>query len=166
MKLHRDFKEFLSLLLSHQVRFLVIGAHALAVHGRPRYTGDLDIFIDPTKANAKRLLLALSEFGFGGVGLRVEDFITPDRVAQLGYPPVRIDILTAISGVTFAQAWRGRKVSRIGTLELVFIGASEFMINKRASGRPKDLADIALLEESLAGKPASPPPKPHRPRRP
>ena len=161
MKLQPDFKEFLRLLLSHRVRFVIVGAHALAAHGKPRFTGDIDVFIEPTKANAARLLGALADFGFGSVGLRLEDFTQPDRIAQLGYPPVRIDLLTGISGVTFREAWKGRVATRLGGLDVAVLGVQEFVKNKRAAGRPKDLADVALLEESQLTTP--PRGKPRRP---
>ena len=158
MKLQPDFKEFLRLLLSHRVRFVVVGAHALAAHAEPRFTGDLDVFVEPTKANATRLLAALAEFGFGTVGLTAEDFTRPDRVAQLGYPPVRIDLLTSISAVTFPEAWKGRVATRLGGLDVAVLGVRELVKNKRAAGRPKDLADLALLTGS-APAPARPPAK-------
>ncbi len=153
MKLHADFKEFLRLLISHRVRFVVVGAHALAAHGSPRYTGDLDVLVEPSAANARRLIAALDAFGFGSIGLELEDFTRANRVAQLGYPPVRIDVLTGISGVGFAEAWRGRRRARLAGLVVPFLGADAFIKNKRAAARPKDLADIALLEEALAKSP-------------
>jgi hypothetical protein len=164
MKLQPDFKEFLRLLLSHRVRFVIVGAHALAAHGKPRFTGDIDVLVDPTRANAARLLAALTDFGFGAIGLRVEDFTEPDRVAQLGYPPVRIDLRTGISGVTFREAWAGRVATRLGGLDVAVLGVREFLKNKRAAGRPKDLADIALLEEgtTVSVRPRTTEPKPRR----
>ena len=163
MKLQPDFKEFLRLLLSHRVRFVIVGAHALAAHGKPRFTGDIDVFVEPTKANAARLLGALADFGFGTAGLRAEDFTQPDRIAQLGHPPVRIDLLTSISGVTFREAWKGRVATRLGGLDVAVLGVRELVKNKRASGRPKDPADVALLEDSRA-VPAPSRPRPPGPR--
>src|SRR5262249_25595677 len=127
-----------------------------AAHAEPRFTGDLDVFVEPAKANATRLLAALAEFGFGTVGLSAEDFTRPDRVAQLGYPPVRIDILTSISGVTFREAWKGRVATRLGGIDVAVLGVQELVKNKRAAGRPKDLADLALLATNMPS-PAPPP---------
>lgn len=152
MTLHDDFREFLRLLISHRVRFVVVGAHALAAHGSPRYTGDLDVFVEPTAANARRLLAALHDFGFGALGLVERDFTRANRVAQLGYPPVRIDVLTGISGVGFGEAWRGRRRARLAGLQVPLLGVDEFIKNKRAAARPKDLADIALIQEALAAR--------------
>ena len=163
MSLHRDFEEFLRALHSHEVRYLVVGAHALAVHGAPRYTHDLDVFVQPTKANARRLVAALGDFGFGAAGVTVDDFTTSDRVVQLGVAPVRIDILTGIAGVSFAEAWRGRLTTRLNDLELPVLGLAEYVKNKKAAGRPKDTADLALLEEARAvSPPGRPSPRPER----
>jgi hypothetical protein len=145
--LHKDFKEFLQLLTAHRVKFLIVGAHALAAHGQPRYTGDLDVFVESSEKNAKRVVKALAEFGFGSVGLVLRDFTTRGRVTQLGFPPVRIDILTSISGVSFATAWEGRKRGTLGGVAVSYLGKREFIRNKTRAGRPKDLADLALLRE-------------------
>jgi hypothetical protein len=147
MALHPDWLEFLCLLRSHEVRFLVVGAHALAAHGAPRFTGDLDLLVERSAENAGRLLGALERFGFGGLGLTVRDFTRPSRVAQLGRPPVRIDILTSLSGVSFAAAWRGRVEAELGGVTIAVLGLAELRRNKRAAGRPKDLADLAALDE-------------------
>jgi len=147
MKLPPEWREFIGLLCSHHVRFLVVGAHALAAHGRPRATQDIDLFVDPTEANARRLCAALADFGFSALGRKVEEFAKPDRMATLGTPPLRIDVMTSISGVSFRQAWRGRLTTRVDGKEVGFLGRAEFLRNKKASGRPKDLLDLALLEE-------------------
>jgi hypothetical protein len=102
MVLPSDWSELLRLLRAHRVRFLIVGAHALAAHGRPRYTADLDLFVEPSERNARRLLGALEEFGFGGLGLWVADFATPGKVVRLGRAPMTVDLLTSISGVSFA----------------------------------------------------------------
>jgi hypothetical protein len=143
-----DWKEFLSLLVSHRVRFLVVGAHALAVHGRPRLTGDLDVWVDATPANARRVLAALAEFGFGSVGLGEADFTRPGMVIALGNPPLRVDVLTSISGVSFERAWRGRVRHRLSGVTVGVLGRREYRANKRAAGRPKDLLDLELLDET------------------
>jgi hypothetical protein len=134
-------------LISNRVRFLVVGAHALAAAGRPRATQDLDIFVEPTAVNAARLGSALRDFGFPALADQAACFASGDRMATLGKPPLQIDILNAITGVRFAAAWRGRRRVRIDSLVVPFLGARELVRNKRAAGRAKDLADIALLTE-------------------
>lgn len=146
--LNQDFREFVELLGSTGVEYLVVGGYALAAHGHPRYTGDLDIWIRSTPANVDRLLQALSRFGFGSLGLKREDFLQPGAVVQLGYPPSRIDLLTGLSGVDFDACYPNRVEMTIAGVCLPFIGLAEFRANKRAAGRAKDLADL----ESLDGK--------------
>ena len=141
----RDFVEMLSALSAAGARFLVVGAHALAAHGVPRATGDLDIWIQATPENASRVYQALKNFGAALHDLGVEDLSKPDTVFQIGLPPSRIDILSSISGVDFDRAWPGRIEITIGELRVGVIGRSDFITNKRATGRPKDLADIELL---------------------
>ena len=141
-----DFEELFGCLTARNVRFVVVGGHALAYHGRPRYTKDLDVFVEPTAENATRLLGALEDFGFGGLGLTEADFDTPGKVVQLGVAPNRIDLLTAIDGVSFDQAWQGRVAGRFGTESVPFLGRRELLANKRAVGRLQDLADIETLE--------------------
>jgi hypothetical protein len=141
-----DFEELFECLTARNVRFVVVGGHALAYHGRPRYTKDLDVFVEPTAENAERLLAALEDFGFGGLGLTMSDFDKPGRIVQLGVAPNRIDLLTAIDGVSFDQAWQGRVAGRFGTESVPFLGRRELLANKRAVGRLQDLADIELLE--------------------
>jgi hypothetical protein len=126
--------------------YLVVGAHALAAHGRPRATGDLDIWVRPTAGNARRVHAALAAFGAPLDELTVEDLTQPDLIYQIGVVPARIDILTGISGVEFAEAWAGRMTIRIGELEVPVIGREALIRNKRAAGRPRDLADVAELE--------------------
>ena len=140
-----DFEELFGYLTARNVRFVVVGGHALAYHGRPRYTKDLDVFVEPTAENATRLLGALEDFGFGGLGLTEADFDTPGKVVQLGVAPNRIDLLTAIDGVSFDQAWQGRVAGRFGTESVPFLGRRELLANKRAVGRLQDLADIEAL---------------------
>jgi hypothetical protein len=124
---------------------VVVGGHALAYHGRPRYTKDLDVFVEPTPENAARLLLALADFGFSSLELKAADFDRPGMVVQLGIAPNRIDLLTAIDGVSFDQAWQGRVAGRFGTESVPFLGRRELFANKRAVGRLQDLADIEAL---------------------
>ncbi len=150
MKLPPDWSEFIGLLAAHRVRYLIVGAHALAANGRPRATQDIDFWVKPTADNASRLCAALCDFGFADLAGAVEQFSTPERMATLGHPPLRIDIMTSIDGVTFDDGWKGRLEAKLGQHTVPFLGREEFLRNKRASGRPKDLADIALLTEADA----------------
>ena len=151
MALHADWKEFLSLLNSHRVRFVVVGAHALAAHGQPRFTGDLDVLVEPTPTNAKRVLEVLRAFGFGGLKISQSDLDRAEMVIRLGQAPVGIDILTSISGVAFATAWKNRVRTTLGGVKIAVLSAADFVRNKRAAGRPKDLLDIELLRPSRRG---------------
>jgi hypothetical protein len=145
--MNRDFVEMLSALSAAGARFLVVGAHALAAHGTPRATGDLDLWIDATPENAARVLRALTAFGAALFDLTVEDLSKPDTVFQIGLPPSRIDILSSISGVEFSDAWPRRLEVTIAGLPVGVIGRSDFIANKRATGRRKDLMDIDLLPD-------------------
>jgi hypothetical protein len=141
-----DFIDLLRAFNAADVRFLVVGAYALALHGRPRATGDLDLWIDATPDNAARLMEALAAFGAPLAGVSVADFAREGIVYQIGVPPGRIDILTKLTGLTFADAWSGRLKRPFGDVEVDFIGRDAFLRNKRATGRPKDLGDIEGLE--------------------
>ena len=143
--LNKDFKEFAALLNSTGVEYLIVGGYALAAHGHPRYTGDLDIWLRRDDHNIAKLLDVLGKFGFGSLGLVAEDFLKPGAVIQLGYPPARIDLLTDIDGVEFDACHAKRATVSWDGIELPFIGLEEFRINKRAAGRDKDLADLASL---------------------
>jgi len=143
---NKDFKEFVGLLNSRAVKFLIVGGHAVGLHGHPRYTGDLDIWIATHPANAKRVAEVLKDFGFGGLKFSAKDFERPGYAIQLGRPPYRIDILTSIDGVAFAHAYKSRKVVKTGGVKLPFIGLGDLLKNKRATARPQDLADVAHLE--------------------
>jgi len=147
--MNQDFIDFLAALLRADVRFLVVGAHALAVHGVPRATGDIDIWIERTASNVDRVWRALQDFGapVHVLHLSKEDLLRPDMVVQIGLPPRRIDLLTDLSGVTFADAWADRMVHRLHAFDVPFLGRTAFLQNKRASGRFKDLADIEALGE-------------------
>jgi hypothetical protein len=148
MELPRDWSEFIGLLCAHRVQFLVVGGHAMAIHGRPRFTEDLDVFIAATPANVKRLAAALQEFGFHDLAAASDQFTGPDRMASLGTKPLRIDITNSIDGVSFASAWKSRVRARFGGHVVGFIGYRHFLRNKRAAGRAKDLLDLELLAES------------------
>lgn len=125
----------------------MVGAHALAVAGRPRATQDLDIFVEATRENAARLGDALRAFGFPMLADQAHRFAEPDRMATLGTPPLQIDVMTSITGLTFEEAWAGRVVARLDDVEVPFLGPAGLKRNKRASARPKDIADLALLAE-------------------
>jgi hypothetical protein len=144
--LNKDFKEFVELLNSTGVEYLIVGGYALAAHGHPRYTGDLDIWIRPSEGNIKRLLDVLARFGFASLGISTKDFMEPGAIVQLGYPPARIDLLTSIDGVEFDACLARRVVMNISGVDLPIIGLDEFRANKRASGRAKDLADLESLD--------------------
>ncbi len=144
-----DFHDMLNALVNAEVRFLVVGAHALAVHGVPRATGDLDVWVRPDAENASRVIQALTRFGapINDLGIRIDDFTKPELVAQLGLPPYRIDFLTSISGVDFEDAWNERVEAEIESVRVPVLGLKSFVQNKRASGRTKDVADLESLGE-------------------
>lgn len=143
-----DFKEFVALFNSNQVDYLVVGGYALAAYGHPRYTGDLDFWIGTDPANAEKVVVSLAQFGFSSLGIQVEDLTLPNQVLQLGYAPARIDLLTSIDGVTFAECHARKIVVKIDGLDICFISQDDFKRNKRATGRLKDLADLEALERS------------------
>jgi hypothetical protein len=146
MEAHPDFKDLLALLNEHKVEYIIVGAYALAFHGAPRFTGDIDIYVNPTKENANRIVSALSAFGFGTLGLTPEDFQKLDQVIQLGVPPVRIDLITSVTGVSWDQASVGKMPGNYGDIPVFFLGRAQYIANKKATGRSKDLADIEALE--------------------
>ena len=144
----RDFCELLECFNAAGVKAIIVGAYALGFHGAPRMTGDLDLLVQPSADNAKRAMEALAAFGFGEAGLAAADFQQPDVVVQLGVPPVRVDLLTGITGVTWEEAWAGRITGDFGGVPVAFIGLTELRRNKLAAGRHKDLADLEALGES------------------
>ncbi len=144
--LSRDFSEFIELLNEHEVRYLVVGGYAVAFHGHPRYTKDLDIWIEISPENAERVIKALEKFGFGSLGLRASDFLETDQIIQLGYPPNRIDMLTTLNNVKFKDCYDARVEVEIRGHKINFIDLENLKQNKRATGRPQDLADAANLE--------------------
>ena len=147
MELSPDLNELLRLFHSHGVESVVVGAHALAHHGAPRFTGDLDLFVAPTRENATKILGSLEAFGFGGLGLNVDDFSTPDQVIQLGTPPSRVDILTSLSGVSWETARATAVHTQFGDIPVLVLGRDELIANKRATGRLKDQADLEAIGE-------------------
>lgn len=148
----------LAALQNTAARFLVVGAHAMAVHGVPRATGDLDIFIPPDLENAKRVLKALVEFGapIHSANLTAEDLARPGIVYQVGLPPRRVDLITEIDGLTFDEAWESRVIREAAGLQIPFLGREALLRNKKASGRTKDLADVELLERRSPDEPRPP----------
>jgi hypothetical protein len=144
-KLPKDLREFIVLLNSHEVRYLIVGGYAVAYHGYPRATGDIDFFVEVSEENAAKLAAALIDFGFGDLGLTAQDFLESGKIIQLGYPPNRIDLLTSISGVSFAEAWDDRVTDELDGLPVNFIGRRMLLTNKAAAGRPQDKADLDSL---------------------
>jgi len=142
----QDFKEFIELLIKHKAEYLIVGGYAVGIHGHPRYTGDLDIWLNPSLQNAALILKSVNEFGFSSYGLTESDFTKPGNVIQLGYPPLRIDLLTEIDGVTFDICYKNRKEVTIENLQVNFIGYDDLLKNKKQSGRPRDIDDIDNLK--------------------
>ena len=142
----QDFREFIELLVKNKAEYLVVGGYAVGIHGHPRYTGDLDIWLNATPLNAERILQSVNEFGFSSFKLTQEDFTKPGNVIQLGYPPLRIDLLTEIDGVSFEECFRNRKEVSIDNLTVNFIGYEDLLKNKKESGRPRDIDDIDHLK--------------------
>ena len=145
MNLNQDFQEFVELFVAHDVEFLIVGGYALAAHGHPRYTKDLDVWVWIGPENTQRIIKAIEEFGFGGLGLTAADFQEPDVMVQLGQEPQRIDILTYASGLDFSDAYKNRVYITIGDVQVPFISSDDLRTNKLATGRPRDIADVADL---------------------
>lgn len=141
----QDFKEFVALLIKHKAEYLIVGGYAVGVHGHPRYTGDLDIWLNPTQENADRILACVNEFGFNSFGLKQDDFTRTGNIVQLGYPPLRIDLMTQIDGVTFNECYQNKIQVDIEGLLVNFIGYNDLIKNKKESGRLRDLDDIENL---------------------
>jgi hypothetical protein len=146
MMLNKDFKEFIELLNENNVGYLVVGGYAVAFHGHPRYTKDLDVWIDLSPDNADKILNALKQFGFGSLGLKPDDFLEDGQIIQLGYPPNRIDILTTLTDLKFTDCYKARVEAKIQGLQINFIDIDNLKKNKRATGRPQDLVDAENLE--------------------
>jgi hypothetical protein len=149
-KLPHDWHEFIASLSSHRVRFLIVGAHAMAHHGAVRFSQDLDVFVEPSETNARRLGAAFADFGYPALSRAWKRLARPDRMATLGVPPLQIDVMTSITGVSFRTAWKGRKMVAIAGKKVPVIGRAALIANKSATGRAKDAADLALLEEATA----------------
>ena len=145
MKLVRDFEQFIELLNKNEVSYLVVGGYAFAIHAFPRFTNDIDILILIEDTNADKLIKVLSEFGFNSLEFKKEDFLSSNKIIQLGNPPYRINILTSIDGVDFNEAWDRKIVAKYGDQNIYFISKEDLIKNKTASGRKKDLDDLDHL---------------------
>lgn len=149
MQLSRDFRDFIDCLIDHEVRFLIVGGYAVAAHGHPRLTKDLDVWILADPANANRVIAALDDFGFAGIGVDPSDLSVPGKLLQLGRPPQQIDILTSIDGVAFEDCYARRLELSVGGPTVPFIGFDALITNKLASGRHQDLADVEALQLAI-----------------
>ncbi len=148
MILEKDFEDFIALLNKHQADYMVVGGYALAFHGKPRHTGDLDIWIAISNENANKILAVIKEFGMGSLGFTKEDFLKPGYISQIGYPPLRIDILNEIDGLNFEEARKNMQgIDLEEGLKINYIGLHDFIRNKMASGRIQDLADIREIQK-------------------
>ena len=145
MEAQKDFKELLGLFNKHKVEYVIVGAYALAFHGCPRYTGDLDLLVKPYPDNAKRIIEAIKEFGFESLNLTIDDFSSPEKVIQLGVPPICIDLITSLTALTWDQVESHKVKGEYGNIPTYFIGKDEFIINKKSLGRHKDLADVESI---------------------
>ena len=141
LNIPKDFREFIQLLNSNKVRYLVVGGYAVAYHGYPRSTGDIDFFLERTPDNADAVLQCLDDFGFESLGITKKDLLNPEQVIQMGYPPLRIDLLISIDGVSFETAWKNRVIVHMEELEVNFMSKEDLNKNKKSTGRLKDQAD-------------------------
>ena len=151
MTLAQDFEDFVRLLNKHNVDYMVVGGYALAFHGKPRHTGDLDIWINSSEDNAIKLVLTIKEFGLASLGLTKSDFMQEGYVTQIGYPPLRIDILNSIDGVKFEDAYQNKLIIEVDGIEIKYIGLKDFIENKTASGRIQDIVDLKEIKKINKG---------------
>jgi hypothetical protein len=147
MRVEKDFKEFIELLNENKVKYLVVGGFAFAFYVEPRFTKDIDIFVEASEENSKKIINTLIGFGFGNIGLKEEDFQKQDQIIQLGYAPVRIDILTSIASVSFESAWKNKVEGKYGDICCFFISKEDLIQNKQAVARPMDIADVKKLKK-------------------
>jgi hypothetical protein len=147
MKVEKDYEELLILFNKYDVKYCIIGAFALAFYAKPRYTKDIDILVEPSSQNAKRILAALNDFGFSELALSEQDFLQPGQIIQLGYEPVRIDIITSIEGIEFSDIWRNHSSGKFGNTVVFYIGLTELIQSKTNADRLQDRADLELLEK-------------------
>jgi hypothetical protein len=147
-KVEKDYEELLRLFNKNKVRYCIVGAYALAFYARPRYTKDMDILVEPAIENAARIIRSLQEFGFKSSALTEKDFSQQNRIIQLGYEPLRVDILTSIEGCSFKEVWRNKITFRYGRQKAFFIGIGELIKNKKSSNRKQDKVDLDILLQS------------------
>jgi predicted nucleotidyltransferase len=147
MTLDKDFEDFVALLNKHNVTYMVVGGYALAFHGKPRHTGDLDIWIDMSVENAEKMVSVMDEFGMASLGMKPSDFLVQGGIAQIGYPPLRIDILNEIDGIDFKDAWPNKLIIDVDGLPVNYIGLNDLIKNKRVSGRKQDISDVNELKK-------------------
>ncbi len=153
MEEYQDFEEFINLLNKHKVEYLIVGGYAVTFHSRPRFTEDLDVWINKTKKNSKRIFEALEEYGYGNIDIKIEDFTKDNLVLQLGYRPVRIDILTSIEGVRFSKAYKSREKGLFyGKINADYINLENLLINKASVDRKKDKEAIDWINDNLKSK--------------
>jgi len=148
MRVEKDFKEFIALLNKNGVKYLVIGGFAFAFYAKPRFTKDIDFFVEASEENSKKIIKALNQFGFSSMGLTEADFWKPRQIIQLGYQPMRIDIVTTVSGLEFEDAWANRVTGKYGDVDCFFISKEDLIKKKQTSGRPQDIADIKFLKKN------------------
>ena len=148
MKVEKDYEEFLSLLNKHNVKYCIIGAFAVAFYAKPRYTKDIYILVDPNKENAQKIIRAFEEFGFGELSISGDDLTREGNILQLGYEPLRIDLLNKLEGFQFQEIWQNRMAGDYGSEKVFFIGLDDLIKNKKMSARPSDKIDIELLEKA------------------
>lgn len=147
MKIQKDYEELLRLFNKNKVVFCIVGAYAVAFHARPRFTKDLDVLVKPDLENGKKIIKALREFGFQSPDLSENDFSREGKIIQLGYEPIRVDIVTSIDGCSFAEVWKNRKAGSYGKQKVSFIGIKELIKNKKVTGRRQDEADLEILQK-------------------
>lgn len=145
MRVEEDFEELLRLLNKNKVKYCIVGAYAVAFYGKPRYTKDMDIFVEPSNENGRRIVKALDEFGFSSLKLTEKDFSQKGNIIQLGYEPNRIDIITSIKGCSFSKVWKNKRIGHYGREKVFFIGLKELLKNKRATRRRQDQIDLEIL---------------------
>ncbi|MCK5059417.1 MAG: hypothetical protein KAT34_22395 [Candidatus Aminicenantes bacterium] len=147
MRVEKDFKEFIELLNKNKVKYLIVGGYAFAFYAEPRFTKDIDFFVEISETNAENIAKTLVDFGFESTAVKKDYFQIPGKIIQLGYSPMRIDIITSITGVALKDAWKNKKKGKYGDASCYFISKEDLKKNKKAAGRSKDIADLELLEK-------------------
>ena len=152
INVEKDILDFLELCNKYEVKYLVIGGYAVSIHGHPRSTKDIDVCIEMSEMNASKMVQTLKDFGFGSLELNKQDFLKRDSITQLGFPPLRIDILNDLDGVSFEEAWKNKKIVNFENVPINFIGYSDLLIVKQKAGRPQDIADVERLKKRNKNK--------------